>query len=84
MAFGPEVCGLLPRGRGLAGDAQDGGLGAEDAGEGVRLLVLGLAHAGGWGRRRFPPLTLALGAASGSRHDRRVAGTGMLRNGASQ
>jgi len=73
---GPEVCGLLPRGRGLAGDARDGGLGAEDAGEGVRLLVLGLADAGGRGRRRFPPLTPAAGAASGSRHDRRTAGAG--------
>lgn len=73
---GPEVCGLLQRGLGLAGDARDGGLGAEDAGEGVRLLVLGHGLAGGRGRRRFPPLTPAAGAPSGSGHDRRTAGAG--------
>jgi hypothetical protein len=79
---GPKVRGLLPRGRSLAGDARDGGLCAEDAGEGVRLLVLGIGLAGGRGRRRFLPPTPAAGAASSSRHDRRTAGAGSRGRGA--
>jgi hypothetical protein len=66
---GPEAGGLLLRGRGLAGDARDGGLGPKDAGEGVRLLGLEGRLGGG---RQLPALAVAAIVASGSRDDRCV------------
>jgi len=73
---GPEAGGLLPRGRGLAGDARDGGLGAEDAGEGVRRL---LSVGNGRGGRRLRPLAAVAGSRNDGSPGRRVGGRGRRR-----
>jgi hypothetical protein len=61
---GPESGGLLLRDRGLAGDPRNSGLGAEDAGDGIRLLSIGGGR-GGW--VSSPPADTALGCRDGRR-----------------
>jgi hypothetical protein len=74
---GPESGGLLLRDRGLAGDPRNSGLGAEDAGDGIRLLSIGGGR-GVW--VSSPPADTALGCRGGRRAEspgRRGSGRGL-------